>query len=412
MQSRYRASLIVGGAASFCLLLSSLLLHLIPLVTAASLVGLLILVSFLSVEFSNRDSMTDRRTVSLQLSEVRRREKSLIENAADVICLVDSKGILQWVNPASFSLWGFKQEELLGRNLSDYLKTVSGQTSIESILTSQQSIERIEFEAQFRKKDGTLADMLWSVRWSYSDSGLFCVAHDISDRRKAERLKQEFLAMVSHDLRTPLSSISTSLQVLKEGLGGDLNAQGKQIVEQAALDSKRLLSLIQDLLFLEGMRSGKFELNRQSISIIDLVQKSFSTLSSLAENREILLESRIPGDLLCCCDEQRILQVLINLLENALKFSYANTSIIVMADSDGKSVRLQVINRGRSIPDEFLKSIFEKFEQVEYADQVEKMGSGLGLAICKTIVEQHGGSIEAFSSEEEGTRFVFCLPRI
>ncbi|HEY9730388.1 MAG TPA: ATP-binding protein [Drouetiella sp.] len=232
---------------------------------------------------------------------------------------------------------------------------------------------------------------------------------DVTQRHELERLKQEFLAMVSHDLRTPLSSIDLFLHLTKKLALESLPTQVKNNLLIAERSTKRLLNLVNDLLDIEQLQTGKMALNRRWTNFSDVVENSIAAVKNVADQRHIKIATDISAIELDC-DEERVVQVIVNLLSNAIKFSPDESNVTVSAKSDGPWILCKVIDNGRGIPESYVHKIFEKYKQVQKADGKRGAGTGLGLPICKAIIEQHGGTIGVESVAGKGSTFWFKLP--
>jgi signal transduction histidine kinase len=228
--------------------------------------------------------------------------------------------------------------------------------------------------------------------------------------RAIERLKQEFAAMISHDLRTPLTSIQLFLSMLSKGMLGDVNEKIKDKAGVADRNATRLIGLINDLLDLEKMEAGQLPLARANADACAVVNHSLESVRAFSEKHQVHLAFENAGSIHVFADEGRVIQVLVNLLSNAIKFSPSGGTVSVSVSSIGTSAKFAVADQGRGVPPELQGAIFDRFKQVDDTDSTEKKGTGLGLAICKAIVEQHGGTIAVDSVEGSGSTFWFTLP--
>ncbi len=226
---------------------------------------------------------------------------------------------------------------------------------------------------------------------------------------EAAQYKQELLSIVSHDLRSPLSSIHVTLTLLSEGVFGKLSDKAQVAVQGAEGSATRLIALINDLLDVEKMQSGTLTLNRKQTAAIELMDQAEQAVLALAKKSDIEI-TVVETDLVLNVDGDRITQVLTNLLSNAIKFSPAHSKITMTAQRIDKEVEFRVKDEGRGIPQEFIRTIFDPYGQVKAEDSARGRGTGLGLSICKSFVEAHGGLIGAFSEEGKGSTFWFRLP--
>ncbi|KHD90107.1 hypothetical protein AH06_01745 [candidate division TM6 bacterium Zodletone_IIa] len=228
-------------------------------------------------------------------------------------------------------------------------------------------------------------------------------------REELEKMKNQFVAMISHDLRTPMSAVITTLDLLGSGAWGELDGKGQSKVNNAKSNLRNSIELINDLLDLEKMESGTIKLDLNLVSIRKLVKNAIDSVASLAEQKQIkLITNEVEARVFA--DEHRLSRVLVNLLGNALKFSPENSSIEIIVHCDQKQAKVSISDHGPGVPDKHKDLIFDKFHQIPVEDKT-KGGTGLGLAICKSIIEAHRGEIGVENLESGcGSRFWFSLP--
>jgi PAS domain S-box-containing protein len=339
-----------------------------------------------------------------------KRERAMIDNAVDVICSLNEFGAFSAVSPATQRMWGYQQDELLGKNLAEIIVS-SDQTSALDALTDSRHAESASFESRVSTKDGGIRDMQWSVQWSRENQTFFCVVHDISERKAIERLKQDFVNMISHDLKTPLTSVRLTLELVLQGVYGELDNKGKNRIAVAQDSTDRLLELINQLLQLEKLEAGKMEIDKAPYAVQPLLVSACDSLQSFAEQHDVQTRISCPDNLVAELDADRIIQVVINLVSNSIKFSPAKSTVLVSAERDGEQLIVSVKDEGRGVPEHLQESIFNRFEQVERDDSEQRGGTGLGLAICKAIVQAHDGQIGVESSLGAGSRFWFKIPQ-
>ena len=236
----------------------------------------------------------------------------------------------------------------------------------------------------------------------------------LDERSVLDTLKDEFISTVSHELRTPLTSIRGSLGLLSSGVMGSLDPKAQNLLRIAVTNTDRLIRLINDILDLERMESGRAPLQLRRCSLHELAISAVDTMTPMADAAAVHIDLTTAGaadGLFFDADSDRILQVLTNLLSNAIKFSPGASTVRIQAESTSDSILLRVSDEGRGIPTDKLDNIFDRFQQVEPSDARQKGGTGLGLAICRTIVQQHSGSIWAQRNLGPGTTFYVMLPR-
>lgn len=233
--------------------------------------------------------------------------------------------------------------------------------------------------------------------------------------REVERLKQSFIAMISHEIRSPLTAITMFLGVLKEGIYGNISESGQESATDAIAGSKRLMALVNEILDAERLESGRLSIDPRGGALMETVRVSARSVQPLADEKKIQVQ--IDGnDVELSFDAERLQQVLINLLSNAIKFSptASTVSLRVTEDRPNKRVLVEVVDEGYGMPEEEMQLVFERFYKVETHRAENPHGAGLGLTISKSIVEAHGGTIGVkhanAGGDKGGTCFWFTLP--
>lgn len=236
------------------------------------------------------------------------------------------------------------------------------------------------------------------------------VVRDISDRHRVDRIKDEFIAMVSHELRTPLTAIRGALGILDSGVLQNRPDSIQHMLHVSLTNTDRLIRLVGDTLDLERLTSGKVKLVMQEYPAPLLIQQAMESVEALALDAHITLHSDVIPAVVWAAPEQ-IVQTLLNLISNAIKFSPADSHIwIRLTWHSPSTVCFSVTDQGRGIPADQHERIFDRFQQVDASDSRQGGGTGLGLAICKTIITQHGGEIWVESTLGKGSTFFFTLP--
>lgn len=361
------------------------------------------------------------------LEEAARKERAIVENAVDIICSIDSRMRFAAVNPASQSVLGYSPDDLIGKNILTLVAPTHIDGTRERFDNIMRDETKSEFETVLITKSGAHIDVACSARWSKQERAIFSVIHDISQAKEVARLKQEFAAMVSHDLRTPLSSVHGTLELLLADVYDSRDEVGKNRLRKALASLDRLLSLVNDLLDLEKLDAGKMVMELKPTSVPELIKKSIDAVSGFAESHKVQV-SGDAAEIVVMADEDRVIQVMVNLLSNAIKFSPVGASVRISAvqsssdkdngarsgESQGAGVRrdceIQIADQGRGIPADQLPFLFERFRQSQKGDGKRGVGTGLGLAICKAIVEGHEGTIGASSEAGQGTTVWLRLP--
>lgn len=350
------------------------------------------------------------RRMSQELETTLRKQRAIVDYAADVICSLNNALAFSEVSTAALSVWGYDSDELMGKRIASIVHDDDVERTTKALEAAQRdSVEpQDSFENRVVRKDGTLIDTRWSVRYVEQEKTLVCVAHDISQRKQLERMKQEFVAIVSHDLRSPLTSINMRLGTLAGGMHGDLPEAALRIISTIEGSVARLIGLINDLLDVEKLESGAWDMRFEEKSILHTIEIAADSLLALADKK------RVEVDLPCTdekvsADHERLTQVISNLVSNAIKFSPEGGRVIVSHEiADGWLV-VRVSDNGPGILEEERTLVFDRFRQSK-RDRDKKTGSGLGLAICAAIIKEHGGTIGVDSNNGNGSTFWFRIP--
>jgi signal transduction histidine kinase len=265
----------------------------------------------------------------------------------------------------------------------------------------------------FWRHDGTPIPVEYTATPLIEDgqiSGMVVAFQDVSDRRRLDRMKDEFISTVSHELRTPLTSLRASLGLIASGSLDKRPEKQRQMIEMAIGNCDRLVRLVNDILDFDSGERGMLGLKKERVEPVDLLRRAADIAHAEAVRMHIGFRFETePAPV--WADEERILQVLNELVSNALKFSPQETVIRLAAHPFGTSeVCFTVEDQGRGIDAEKLDRIFDRFQQGDASDSRALGGTGLGLALCRSIVEQHGGRIWAESTPGQGSRFHFTLP--
>jgi PAS domain S-box-containing protein len=348
--------------------------------------------------------------MAASLTEASRKERAIFENAIDVICKIDKSGKFADSNRAAEILWQYSHDELLGRKLVDIIDENSKESVLNVLKELRSSGASNPLEWKIITKSGAPVEMLWSIYWSEAEQSYFCVAHDVSERKQIERLKQDFLNMVSHDLRTPLLSFQMFLDLLLSNKAGQPTDRLLDMAQKLRVAMRTLTSLITDLLDLERMESGKLVLRLAPVPLKEVAEEAENTVRSIAEVQQVEVKLSDSLNATVRADRDRVCRVLVNLLSNALKFSPPRSTVSIAALVKGQFLEVTVRDQGPGIPADFKEKIFERFSQADESPRARSSGAGLGLAICKEIVQLHGGDIGFESNGKKGTAFWFTLP--
>ncbi len=372
----------------------------------------------------NRQSEKDH----LALQNAERIQRTILNSAAYSMISTDPAGLIQLANAAAEKWLGYTGAELAGNTVTivhdarelqsrgDQLTRAMGMPvpgDYQALVTKARYGVADEFECAYIRKDGTRFPVLLAVtalRGGDNDlAGYLMIAADLSDRHAMRKMKDEFVSVVSHELRTPLTSIKGALGLLARGVTGALPPKADEMAQIALTNADRLSRLVDDILDLQRIESGRIAIDMRTCDIADLMRQSVESVHLVAEGEGITIAiSPCQGSIRA--DQERMVQAFVNLLGNAIKFSRRGGRIEFAAERTGSIVVFRVRDEGRGIPKDKLETIFERFEQVDASDAREKGGTGLGLAICRSIVEQHGGRVWAESELGRGSTFCVQLP--
>jgi PAS domain S-box-containing protein len=356
-----------------------------------------------------------RQDAERQRARMEARYHGLLEAAPDTMVVVNHGGEIVLLNLQAEKEFGYRRDELLGQSINKIIPNRVAERLIEHGLASwgepsPLQMIGIEIELTGRRKDG--GEFPIEIMLSPLESAeRILVIRDISARRQMERLKDEFVATVSHELRTPLTSISGSLGLLAGQWAGKLPESAARLLTIAHTNSQRLARLLNDILDIEKLESGRVVFNLSKVAVRTLVQHTIEDNRGFAESYGVRVRLDAGSvDVDVNADPDRLAQVITNLLSNAIKFSPPDGEVLVEVEKNANDVRIAVRDHGSGVPDEFKPHIFGKFAQADATNTRQKGGTGLGLSIVKQIVERLGGKIGFDNAPGGGTVFYVDLP--
>ena len=321
----------------------------------------------------------------------------------------DSGRVLE-VNRSFLQMSDYSAVEVINRDIE---QIYSGS----ALTVYQQGLQRLDvrgfvrnLELEFSTKSDRVKTVLLSME-SIELNGTKCTLQILNDITERKRLENEFISLVSHELRTPMTSTIGALDLLNSGQLGTFSNRGKNILQVAIRNSERLIRLVNDILDLERMKSGKIAIEPSPCNLKTLMVQATETMQAMAIKARVQLILEEPDDIFLNLDGDRILQTLTNLISNSIKFTEPGGIVKLTAITDN-NCQIIVRDTGRGIPENKLESIFERFQQVDASDSRSKGGTGLGLAICRHIIEGHNGKIWVESVLGKGSTFYISLPLI
>jgi PAS domain S-box-containing protein len=358
-------------------------------------------------EIANLDRLFHKMAAALK--EAARKERALVDNAQDLIGSLDESGKVIAINPASTKLLGITPEEINGKYFIDTLRRDDVSPALGYLAALKKQPNDKPLALRIKKRDASILDAVMSAYWSATDKTTFFVIHDMTAYKQAERMKQEVTAMITHDLRTPLTTVNHICEFLENGTHGQLDEKGNEYLTSARRNLNRMLALVNDLLDIEKIQSGMMTADLSSVSIEECFAAAEQTLGSAAEQAGVKLVFKTT-DAIAIADEEKLDRVLFNLVSNAIKFSPRNSTIAISAAVQESLVQIDVSDQGTGIAEDQLELIFERFQQGSSSSDSKKEGSGLGLAICKALVQLQSGRIWSTSKSGSGSTFSFTLP--
>jgi PAS domain S-box-containing protein len=347
--------------------------------------------------------------VAKQLTEASRRERAIVDNVQDAICTVGTKYTFLKVSPAASQLWAYPESELLGQRLSNLLSEDGKEKFFQVLEAAKSSDPAVNIETRMTRKDGTQVWVSWSVYWSVTENVYFCVAHDIDQRKLLDQMKQDFVNMISHDLRSPMTSVALFLHMVREGVY-ELNEKGAAAAARVESSVTGVVNLLNDLLDVEKLEAGKMQLRLESAKVSAIVDAALDMVRPLADQQDIQLDVVRNEDSTVVVDAGRLSQVVQNLVSNSIKFSPKGSAVQIYFGRNGEQAEIRVTDSGPGIPEAERELVFDRFRQLDNEVEEKIKGSGLGLAICKAIVEKHGGTIGVISQTGQGSTFWFKVP--
>jgi PAS domain S-box-containing protein len=363
-----------------------------------------------------QSELDERQHTQEALSISQTRFEGILSIADDAIISIDGHQCITLFNQGAEKIFGYSAQEIMGKPLDLLLPMRFSEQHRLYVTDFGKSPYQARSMGERReifglRKDGTEFPAEASISKLNMDSECVytVILRNITERKKIEKMKDEFVSVVSHELRTPLTSIHGSLGMLASGLLPTDSEQGKRLLQIATDSTDRLVRLINDILDIERIESGKVKMQRENCNLDELISSALNIMQPIANKAGVILSiSSLSVQL--WVDPDRIVQTLTNLLSNAIKFSHSNSTVWLTAQQQKNEILLTIKDTGRGIPVDKLDSIFERFQQVDSSDSRNHEGTGLGLAISKSIVQQHGGKIWVESALNRGSSFYLTLP--
>lgn len=340
------------------------------------------------------------------LSDDRAKSLAILSGMVEGVLVLDDKGKIVLTNTSFERMFGFLDDPWIGRYHYERLRHHPLNALINEVIqTGKPLSQEIRLETSYRPH--------LQVQASVTDQtprSVVLVFHDITEIKRLERIRKDFVANVSHELRTPLAAIKGYLETLADG-GLENPAEAREFLGILQKHTDRMANIVRDLLQLSRIESGLDPIRPAEIDLREAVDRNLLLLKSLAEKKGQTISVSVPAALSLRADPEKLNQVLINLIDNAIKYTPDRGTIAVSASEEADRVLIEVRDSGIGIPREDLSRIFERFYRVDRTRSRELGGTGLGLSIVKHILEAHGGTVSVESEIGKGSRFILIFPK-
>jgi|AGTN01.2.fsa_nt_gi PAS domain S-box len=337
-----------------------------------------------------------------ELKDSQRRTQIVLANVPMGVLLLHRDGRIDAANKVIERMFGYSRGDIAEKRFDFLLPKLE---KLEPNLATTETLARNADNNFFPVEISTM-------ELSTPDgSRIFAFVSDITERHKIEQMKREFVAMISHDVRSPLMNISGIIELMRHGKFGDITPASDEQLQVADRNLVRVIQMISELLEIERIEAGNIPLIAKLNNLTTTAREAIAAVEQLAEAKSIAIKCW-DNNLIAVFDGDRLHRVFVNLLANAIKFSPEHSFIALEQKKVGKEFEICVIDHGRGVPESSRDIIFSKFSQVSVKDDTESGGTGLGLAVCKGIVEAHGGTIGVRANDDGsgGSTFWFRLP--
>lgn len=361
-------------------------------------------------------SRNARYAAVVEAFEAAERNQTILDSTIDAIVILNPSGTVEVMNASATSLLGYGRHELERRDIATIIDLAPGEGSFHKRVGLIDGQLRRSFltDRRVKHRDGReiAVDVAMGVMRVPSGDHIVVSLRDISERKRIERVKDELMSTVSHELRTPLTSIVGSLGLLKAGTAGELPQGAGRLVEIAENNSRRLIRLINDMLDIDRIESGKLDLARDPIDLRPVIEQACVGSEGLARSSGVHMHCDMPDQpVMVSGDSDRLLQVVTNLMSNAIRVSPKGERItLTLSIDDDRNARVAIEDRGPGVPAAFRERIFGRFERA--SSEEGSTGTGLGLAISREIVSRHDGAIWFEDRPGGGASFIFTLALI
>lgn len=377
--------------------------------------------AFQSVADSLKDTIGKEKQLiieKLKVEKAKASDDALLSGIGDGILATDSNGKIVYVNQEIKNLLGWEFNEVLGKDWSEILSSLDNKS--ERILPKEQQLVykvlqdglRINFKTKYMRRDGSIfpvSTIASPINLGGKIFGSVIVFRDITKEYEIDRMKTEFISLASHQLRTPLSAIRWFVELLQEQLS-NITPEQKEIIENISVSTKRMIELVNTLLNISRIESGRLIINSRPTNIKDLISSTLKELQIRIQQRQLQVFTNFPDNIpIISVDPRLIREVYLNLLTNAIKYTPQGGKITISLALDDKYLISKVEDSGMGIPEKDKPRIFQKFFRADNAQKIDTDGTGLGLYLAKIITQSSLGKLWFESEENKGSKFYFSL---
>lgn len=345
--------------------------------------------------------------LELSMRELIQRERAIADFSKTVIVSFDKNMKVDAVSPSALMQWGYYQYEMLHKNFADFVFQ-EDLSLVDEALSKAKETGTLEVTARIRKKDNSIADYNWYIDWSPRLDRFFVACDDVTDRMMLERARNDFIAQLTHDMRSPIAAVVMTLALFSEKVFGELPTKVYESIDRAQSGLGRVLELINDILDTEKLHHNLHVIDAVHVDICDLCERIFSELQSIAVEKNVSFEfvGKKPQVM---ADFNLMTRVFSNLLSNALSFSPAGSKVKVEVIESSDSAIVRISDSGPGIHPDYQQMIFERYKTAKLVSS-KRVSTGLGLWISREIVRAHGGKIGVESELGKGSTFWLSLP--
>ena len=374
----------------------------------------------LSLTASRLGVLVENASLYHDVNARRERWEAVFKFTEEGIIIFDADGKIEGFNPASVKLTHYSVKEALGQPFAKIIKAITPESNsvvtaspLQKVLRDGKTIAKSEQLIETKNKDFIWTEVSYSPIFDSAGrviNGLAIIRNTQKDR-EIEDIKSDFISIVSHELRTPLSAIKGFLSMVIKKDFGDLNEKQSHFLSRVYQSNQRLINLVEDLLNVSYIESGKIKLTPKPLVVEQLITEVVNELATKGFEKQIMLKINRRNKLpLVLADENRLRQILTNMIDNAIKYSLPKSEVTIDFKVQGDELITSVTDQGVGITSGQIDRIFQKFGRVYNPMSLQAGGSGLGLYIVKNLVEAHGGKIWVTSREGRGSKFSFTLP--